>query len=61
MTADTALRLARYFDMEAEFWMNLQSRYDLEATSDQLAGRLEHEVQPRAWHDAAGDHVRARK
>ena len=47
MTADTALRLARYFDMEAQFWMNLQSRYDLEATSDQLAGRLEHEVQPR--------------
>jgi addiction module HigA family antidote len=47
MTADTALRLARYFDMEAQFWMNLQSRYDLEATSDQLAGRLEREVQPR--------------
>ena len=31
MTADTALRLARYFDMEAQFWLNLQTRYDLEA------------------------------
>jgi antitoxin HigA-1 len=48
MTADTALRLARYFDMEAQFWMNLQTRYDLEIASDRLAGRLEQEVQPRA-------------
>ena len=47
MTADTALRLARYFDMEAQFWLNLQTRYDLEAASDRLAGRLEHEVRPR--------------
>jgi antitoxin HigA-1 len=47
MTADTALRLARYFAMEAQFWMNLQTRYDLEVASDQLAGRLEREVQPR--------------
>jgi addiction module HigA family antidote len=48
ITADTALRLARYFTMEPEFWMNLQTRYDLEVTSDQLAGRLEQEIQPRA-------------
>ncbi len=48
MTADTALRLARYFAMEAQFWMHLQTRYDLEVASDQLAGRLDHEVQPRA-------------
>jgi antitoxin HigA-1 len=48
MTADTALRLARYFAMEAQFWMNLQTRYDLEIASDRLAGRLEQEVQPRA-------------
>jgi antitoxin HigA-1 len=48
MTADTALRLARYFAMEAQYWMNLQTRYDLEVASDQLAGRLEREVQPRA-------------
>ena len=48
MTADTALRLACYFAMEAQFWMNLQTRYDLEVVSDQLSGRLEQEVQPHA-------------
>ena len=48
MTADTALRLARYFAMEAQFWMNLQTRYDLEVASDHLADRLEQEVHPRA-------------
>jgi addiction module HigA family antidote len=46
MTADTALRLARFFDMEAQFWMNLQTRYELEVASDMLAGRLEQEVKP---------------
>jgi addiction module HigA family antidote len=48
MTADTALRLARFFAMEAQFWMNLQTRYDLERTADALADRLEREVQPFA-------------
>ena len=48
MTADTALRLARYFAMEAQFWMNLQTRYELEVAGDRLAGRLEQEVRPRA-------------
>jgi addiction module HigA family antidote len=48
MTADTALRLARFFAMEAQFWMNLQTRYDLERTADALAGRLEREVAPYA-------------
>jgi addiction module HigA family antidote len=46
MTADTALRLARFFGMEARFWMNLQTRYDLEVASDVLAERLEREVTP---------------
>ena len=46
MTADTALRLARFFAMEALFWMNLQTRYELEVASDVLAGRLEQEVKP---------------
>jgi antitoxin HigA-1 len=46
MTADTALRLARFFDMEAQFWMNLQTRYELEIASDVLARRLEQEVKP---------------
>jgi addiction module HigA family antidote len=48
MTADTALRLARFFAMEAQFWMNLQTRYDLERTADVLAGRLDREIQPFA-------------
>lgn len=48
MTADTALRLARFFAMEARFWMNLQTRYDLERTADALADRLDREVRPFA-------------
>jgi addiction module HigA family antidote len=48
MTADTALRLARFFAMEAQFWMNLQTRYDLARTADVLADRLDREVQPFA-------------
>lgn len=39
VTADTALRLARAFDMEAPFWLNLQVRYDLEVATGTLAGR----------------------
>ena len=48
VTAETALRLGRYFGMEAQFWMNLQSRYDLDRAEDKLGSRLEHEVVPRA-------------
>ncbi|MEM8720814.1 MAG: HigA family addiction module antitoxin [Cyanobacteria bacterium P01_G01_bin.39] len=44
ITADTALRLARFFDIEAQFWMNLQSRYDLEVTKERLLDRLDKEV-----------------
>jgi addiction module HigA family antidote len=45
VTADTALRMGRFFGMEAQFWMNLQTRYDLETTREALADRLEQEVQ----------------
>ena len=45
ISADTALRLSRYFGLSERFWMNLQSRYDLETEKDRLAGRLEKEVQ----------------
>jgi addiction module HigA family antidote len=48
ISADTALRLARYFGTSAEFWMNLQARYDLETARDALAGRLDIEVKPLA-------------
>jgi addiction module HigA family antidote len=44
ITADTALRLARYFGTSEQFWLNLQSRYDLEVERDRLGGRLEQEV-----------------
>jgi addiction module HigA family antidote len=45
ISADTALRLSRYFGLSERFWMNLQSRYDLELEKDRLADRLEKEVQ----------------
>ena len=52
VSADTALRLSRYFGMSEAFWMNLQARYDLEVQKDKLADRLEREVRvyamPRA-------------
>jgi addiction module HigA family antidote len=44
ITADTALRLGRYFRMAPEFWLNLQSHYDLEQEQGRLAGRLDKEV-----------------
>ena len=46
ITADTALRLSRYFQMTEQFWMNLQTRYDLEVEKDLLGSRLDSEVQP---------------
>jgi antitoxin HigA-1 len=45
ITADTALRLARYFGTTDRFWLNLQARYDLELERDRLGNRLEKEVQ----------------
>ena len=44
ITADTALRLARYFGMSPQFWLGLQMDYDLDLEEDRLAGRLEREV-----------------
>jgi addiction module HigA family antidote len=46
ITADTALRLGRYFGMSPQFWLGLQMDYDLDVTSDRLAERLEQEVRP---------------
>ena len=45
ITADTALRLSRYFGMTEQFWLNLQTRYDLEVEKDRLGSRLDDEVQ----------------
>ncbi len=44
ITADTALRLSRYFGTSERFWLNLQSRFDLEEQRDLLGARLEKEV-----------------
>lgn len=44
ITADTALRLARYFGTSEQFWLNLQSRFDLELQKDRLGKRLQREV-----------------
>jgi len=45
ISADTALRLARYFGNTAQFWLNLQSRYDLAVTERESGARIEKEVQ----------------
>jgi len=44
ISADTALRLSRFFGVSERFWLNLQARYDLEVEKDKLEGRLENEV-----------------
>ncbi len=44
VTADTALRLARFFGTSDRFWLNLQAAYDLDVERDRLAGRLTKEV-----------------
>jgi antitoxin HigA-1 len=44
VTADTALRLSRYFSTSAEFWLGLQADYDLDTASDRLAERIDREV-----------------
>ena len=45
ITADTALRLARFFGTSDRFWLNLQGAYDLDVERDRLAGRLQREVE----------------
>jgi addiction module HigA family antidote len=48
VSADTALRLARFFGVSAEFWLGLQAQYDLDVTAEALGERLEHEVRTYA-------------
>jgi addiction module HigA family antidote len=47
ISGDTALRLARYFGVSPEFWMNLQASYEIRVAKKELQGRIEREVQPR--------------
>jgi addiction module HigA family antidote len=46
ITADTALRLARYFGTSPQFWLGLQADYDLDVAADALGDRLERDVKP---------------
>ncbi len=46
ITADTALRFARYFGNAAAFWMNLQTRYDLEVAEEEIAAKVARDVRP---------------
>jgi addiction module HigA family antidote len=46
ISADTALRLGRYFGTTAQLWINLQARYDLEVARDAIADKLETEIKP---------------
>ena len=47
VTPDTALRLARYFDTTAQFWLNLQSAFDLKLAENEAGSRIAEEVSPR--------------
>ena len=47
ITADTALRLSRYFGTSSHFWMNLQANYDLEVVRDALGSEIQERVKPR--------------
>lgn len=48
VSANTALRLSRYFGLSERFWLNLQTQYDLDVERDRLGDRLEREVSPHA-------------
>jgi plasmid maintenance system antidote protein VapI len=48
VSAETALRLARYFDTTPQFWLGLQTDFDLDVVSDELGDRLDREVRPPA-------------
>jgi len=48
VTADTALRLSRYFGMSEDYWLRAQAHYDLEVEKDRAGERIEREVKPRA-------------
>jgi addiction module HigA family antidote len=54
ITADTALRLARFFDVSPRFWLGLQAEYDLDVAAEALEPRLEREIRPYALAAACG-------
>ena len=46
ITTDTALRLARFFNTSAQFWLNLQTSFDLKRAEIEMGDKIEHEIQP---------------
>ena len=60
ISADTALRLARYFGTSERFWLNLQARYDLEVQKDRLGARLSREVKVRVLANVQSCHLPGR-
>jgi len=61
ITADTALRLSRYFGTSAEFWLGLQADYDLEVASDLLADRIAREVKVFSSASEVQEHDKANR
>jgi addiction module HigA family antidote len=55
ITADTALRLSRYFRMSPSFWLRLQTQYDLDMAEDQIAGAIRREVRPAPRNPRTGE------
>jgi len=53
ISADTALRLSRYFGLSERFWLNIQTRYDIEVQKDRLSDRIASEVKIRARQESA--------
>ena len=49
ISPDTAMRLGRYFNTSAGFWLNMQSAYDLEVAQDKLSRTIEREVRPASF------------
>lgn len=56
ITPETALRFARFFGTSADFWMNLQARYELAVAENELGRKIEAEVQPQAGKKVAAKH-----
>lgn len=48
VSADTALRLARYFGTSERFWLNLQAQYDVDVEYERIGDRIQREIMPRA-------------
>lgn len=49
ITPEIALRLSKYFGLSERFWLNIQLKYDLEVTKDNLENKLDHEIQPMKY------------